>query len=34
VCPEAKYFDFKMADSIQGWRTKWFYIKDEQSSSS
>jgi hypothetical protein len=31
VRPEAKYFSFKMADSIQGWCTKWFYIKDQKS---
>jgi hypothetical protein len=29
VCPEAGYFDLKFADSIQGWRKKWLYIKDE-----
>jgi hypothetical protein len=27
--PEAGYFDVKFADSVQGWRTKWLYIKDE-----
>jgi hypothetical protein len=32
VHPEAGYFNFKMADSIQGWQTKWFYIKDEKAS--
>jgi hypothetical protein len=25
---EAQYFKFKMADSIQNWLTKWFYVKD------
>jgi hypothetical protein len=29
VRPEAGYFDVKFADSVQGWRTKWLYIKDE-----
>jgi hypothetical protein len=28
VCPEAQYLKFSMAASVQGWRTKWFYIKD------
>ncbi|KAK1613609.1 hypothetical protein QYE76_019126 [Lolium multiflorum] len=27
---EAEYFDFKMAESVQNWRKKWFYIKDEK----
>ena len=30
IQPEAEYFDFKMAESIQNWRKKWFYIKDEK----
>jgi hypothetical protein len=30
--PKAQYFEFSMAASIQGWRTKWFYIKDRKSS--
>ena len=30
VRPEAEYFDLKMAESIQNWRKKWFYIKDEK----
>jgi hypothetical protein len=30
--PEAQYLEFSMAASIQGWRTKWFYIKDRKSS--
>jgi hypothetical protein len=33
VRPEAQYFEFSMAASVQGWRTKWFYIKDRKSSS-
>jgi hypothetical protein len=32
VCPEAQYLEFSMAASVQGWRTKWFYIKDCKSS--
>jgi hypothetical protein len=32
VCPEAQYLEFSMAASVQGWRTKWFYIKDRKSS--
>jgi hypothetical protein len=28
VCPEAQYLEFSMAASVQGWRTKWIYIKD------
>jgi hypothetical protein len=31
VHPEAKYFKFNMADSVQGWRIKWFCIKDQKS---
>jgi hypothetical protein len=33
VCPEAQYLEFSMSTSIQGWRTKWFYIKDRKASS-
>jgi hypothetical protein len=29
VRPEANYFDLKFVDSIQGWRKKWLYVKDE-----
>ncbi|KAM0864835.1 hypothetical protein ACQ4PT_043664 [Festuca glaucescens] len=29
VRPEAGYFDMKFADSVQGWRKKWLYVKDE-----
>jgi hypothetical protein len=32
VRPEAQYLKFSMAASVQGWRTKWFYIKDCKSS--
>jgi hypothetical protein len=30
VHPKDGYFNFKSADSVQGWQTKWFYIKVEQ----
>jgi hypothetical protein len=30
VHPKAQYFEFSMAASVQGWRTKWFYIKDRK----
>jgi hypothetical protein len=33
VRPEAQYLEFSMATSGQGWRTKWFYIKDCKASS-
>jgi hypothetical protein len=33
VHAEAQYFDFSMSASVQGWRTKWFYIKDHKASS-
>ncbi|KAK1692106.1 hypothetical protein QYE76_008803 [Lolium multiflorum] len=29
VRPEVGYFDLKFPDSVQGWRKKWLYIKDE-----
>jgi hypothetical protein len=32
VRPEAQYLEFSFAASIQGWRTKWFYIKDRKAS--
>jgi hypothetical protein len=32
VRPEAQYLEFSMVASVQGWRTKWFYIKDRKSS--
>jgi hypothetical protein len=31
---ESQYLEFSMAASIQGWRKKWFYIKDWKISSS
>jgi hypothetical protein len=30
--PEAQYLEFSFAASVQGWRTKWFYIKDRKAS--
>jgi hypothetical protein len=30
VRPEAQYLEFSIAASVQGWRTKWFYIKDRK----
>jgi hypothetical protein len=27
---EAHYLKFNMAASVQGWRKKWFYIKDQK----
>jgi hypothetical protein len=33
VCAEAQYLNFCMSASVQGWRTKWFYIKDHKASS-
>jgi hypothetical protein len=33
VRAEAQYLEFSMATSVQGWRTKWFYIKDRKASS-
>jgi hypothetical protein len=32
VCPEAQYLEFSMDASVQGWKTKWFYIKDRKAS--
>jgi hypothetical protein len=32
VRSESQYLAFKMAESVQGWRHKWFYIKDQKSS--
>jgi hypothetical protein len=34
VRAESQYFEFSMAASVQGWITKWFYIKDQKVSSS
>jgi hypothetical protein len=31
---ESHYLKFNMAVSIQGWRKKWFYIKDQKTTSS
>jgi hypothetical protein len=31
---ESYYLEFSMATSVQGWRKKWFYIKDRKVSSS
>jgi hypothetical protein len=33
VRPEAQYLEFSMVAFVQGWRTKWFYIKDRKASS-
>jgi hypothetical protein len=33
VRAEAQYFGFCMSTSVQGWRTKWFYIIDRKASS-
>jgi hypothetical protein len=30
---EAQYLEFSISASVQGWRTKWFYIKDRKASS-
>jgi hypothetical protein len=32
VHPEAQYLKFSMSASVQGWMTKWFYIKDRKAS--
>jgi hypothetical protein len=34
VRSESHYLEFQMAQSVQGWRKKWFYIKDQKSSNS
>jgi hypothetical protein len=31
---ESHYLEFKMAQSVQGWRQKWFYFKDQKSADS
>jgi hypothetical protein len=28
---DAGYFDLRFCDSVQDWRKKWFYVKDEAS---
>jgi hypothetical protein len=33
VRAEAQYLEFSIFASVQGWRTKWFYIKDRKASS-
>jgi hypothetical protein len=32
VLPKAQYLEFSFAASVQGWRTKWFYIQDRKAS--
>jgi hypothetical protein len=34
VRAKAHYMEFNMAASVQGWRKKWFYTKDQKNSSS
>jgi hypothetical protein len=34
VHAKAHYLEFNMAASIQGWKKKWFYIKDQKTASS
>jgi hypothetical protein len=34
VRAEAHYLEFSMAASVQGWKNKWFYIKDQKTASS
>jgi hypothetical protein len=34
VQSESQYLDFKMAQSVQGWRHKWLYIKDQKAAES
>jgi hypothetical protein len=34
VRAEVHYLEFTMAASVQGWKKKWFYIKDQKNSSS
>jgi hypothetical protein len=31
---ELHYLEFNMAASVQGWRQKWFYIKDQKAADS
>jgi hypothetical protein len=31
---ESHYLEFNMAASVQGWRQKWFYIKDKKATAS
>jgi hypothetical protein len=34
VRAESHYLEFNMAVSVQGWKKKWFYIKDQKTTSS
>jgi hypothetical protein len=34
VCTESQYLEFSMAALVQGWKKKWFYIKDQKASPS
>jgi hypothetical protein len=34
ACTEAHYLEFTMAALVEGWKKKWFYIKDQKNSSS
>jgi hypothetical protein len=34
VCAESHYLEFNMVVAVQGWRKKWFYIKDQKTASS
>jgi hypothetical protein len=34
VRAEVHYLEFNMAASVQGWKKKWFYIKDQKTASS
>jgi hypothetical protein len=34
VRAEAHYLEFSMAASVQGWKKKWFYMKDQKTASS
>jgi hypothetical protein len=34
VRAETHYLEFTMAASVQGWKKKWFYLKDQKISSS
>jgi hypothetical protein len=33
ICAESQYLEFSIATSVQGWRKKWFNIKDRKVSS-
>jgi hypothetical protein len=34
VRAESHYLEFNMAASVQGWRKKWFYVKDQKTAAS